>query len=68
MPTVVVRLMSNALYKGQSRNVCPNEDENFAAYDPNPKPRVGFRYSFAYSIILMGLGLSLTLLYVLLKG
>lgn len=64
----IVRLMSNALYKGQSRNVCPNEDENFAAYDPNPKPRVGFRYSFAYSIILMGLGLSLTLLYVLLKG
>ena len=63
-----VRLLSNALYKGQSRNVCPNEDEKFAAYDSEPKPRIGFRYSFAYSIILMGLGLSLTLLYVLLKG
>lgn len=63
-----VRLLSSLLYKGQTRNVCPNEDEKFAAYEPNPKPRIGFRYSFAYSIILMGVGLSLTLLYVLFKG
>ena len=63
-----MNLMSKALYHGQTRNVLPNEDEKFAAYDRNPKPRVGFRYSFAYSIILMGLGLSLCLLYVLIKG
>ena len=63
-----VRLISNLLYRGQTRNVCPIEDEKFAAYDSNPKPRIGFRYSFAYSIIMMGVGLSLTLLYVLLKG
>ena len=61
-------LMSKALYRGQTRNVLPNEDERFAAYDTNPKPRIGFRYSFAYSIILMGLGLSLCILYVLFKG
>ena len=63
-----VRLLSKALYKGQTRNICPNEDEKFAAYETTPKPRVGFRYSFAYSIILMGVGLALTLLYVLFKG
>ena len=63
-----VRMMSKALYHGQTRNVLPNEDVRFAAYDREPKPRIGFRYSFAYSIILMGLGLSLCLLYVLMKG
>ena len=63
-----VRMMSKALYHGQTRNVLPNEDARFAAYDREPKPRIGFRYSFAYSIILMGLGLSLCLLYVLIKG
>ena len=63
-----VHLLSDLLYRGQTRNVCPPEDEEFAAYDAKPKSRVGFRYSFAYSIILMGIGLSLTLLYVLFKG
>ena len=63
-----VRLLSDLLYRGQTRNVCPPEDETFAAYDAKPQPRIGFRYSFAYSIILMGVGLSLTLLYVLFKG
>ena len=63
-----VMLLSGLLYRGQTRNVCPPEDERFAAYDPQPKPRIGFRYSFAYSIIMMGVGLSLALLYVLIKG
>ena len=63
-----VALLSKLLYRGQTRNVLPNEDAKFAAYEPQPKPRIGFRYSFAYGIILMGIGLSLTLLYVLLKG
>lgn len=63
-----VRLLSNLLYRGQTRNICPAEDEKFAAYESNPKPRIGFRYSFAYSIIMMGVGLSITLLYVLIKG
>ena len=63
-----VALLSKALYFKQTRNIRPHEDEEFAAYQPNPKPRIGFRYSFAYSIIMMGVGLSLTLLYVLIKG
>ncbi|MBQ3009836.1 MAG: sodium:proton antiporter, partial [Oscillospiraceae bacterium] len=63
-----VCLLSSLLYYGQSRNVCPNEDEKFGAYDTMPKPRVGFRYSFAYSIIMMGVGLSVVLLYVLVMG
>lgn len=63
-----VALLSKALYYGQTRNIRPPEDEEFAAYQPAPKPRIGFRYSFAYSIIMMGVGLSLTLLYVLFKG
>lgn len=63
-----VHLLSSGLYHGQTRTVCPPEDEQFAAYDPKPKPRIGFRYSFAHSIIFMGIGLSLTLLYVLVKG
>lgn len=63
-----VALLSAALYHGQTRDIRPPEDERFAAYDRDPKPRIGFRYSFAYSIILMGVGLSLTLLYVLIKG
>ena len=63
-----VHLLSNLLYRGQTRNVCPPEDEKFAGYEPNPKPRIGFRYSFAYSIIMMGVGLSVTVLYVLFKG
>jgi len=63
-----VALLSKLLYYGQTRNVCPRENREFAAYDPYPKPRVGFRYSFGYGIILLGVGVSLTLLYVLLKG
>lgn len=63
-----VALLSKALYYGQTRNIRPHEDEEFAAYQPAPKPRIGFRYSFAYSIIMMGVGISLTLLYVLFKG
>ena len=63
-----VCLLSSLLYYRQSRNVCPNEDEKFGAYDTMPKPRVGFRYSFAYSIIMMGVGLSVVLLYVLVMG
>jgi hydrogenase-4 component B len=63
-----MRQLSKLLYRGQTRNVVPNEDAKFAAYEPQPKPRVGFRYSFAYGIITMGIGLSLALLYVLLKG
>ena len=63
-----VALLSRMLYLKQTRDIRPREDERFAAYDAEPKPRIGFRYSFAYSIIMMGVGLSLTLLYVLLKG
>jgi len=63
-----VAVLGKLLYYGQTRTVSPNEDEGFAAYDRDPKPRIGFRYSFAYSIILMGVGLSLCLLYVLFKG
>jgi len=63
-----VSLLSALLYRGQTRNVCPPEDREFAAYQATPKKRLGFRYSFAYTIILLGWGLSLTLLYVLLKG
>ena len=55
-------------FTGAKYIISPNVDEKFAAYDRNPKPRIGFRYSFAYSIILMGVGLALTLLYVLFKG
>ena len=63
-----VALLGKLLYYGQTRTVSPNVDEKFAAYERDPKPRIGFRYSFAYSIILMGVGLSLCLLYVLIKG
>lgn len=63
-----VALLSAALYHGQTRDVRPPEDPRFAAYDRDPKPRIGFRYSFSYSIILMGVGISLALLYVLFKG
>ncbi len=63
-----VAVLGKLLYFGQTRSVSPNVDERFAAYDRDPKPRIGFRYSFAYSIILMGVGLSLCLLYVLVKG
>ena len=63
-----VALLGKLLYYGQTRTVSPNVDEGFAAYERDPKPRIGFRYSFAYSIILMGVGLSLCLLYVLIKG
>ena len=63
-----VAMLAKLLYYGQTRTISPNVDEKFAAYDREPKPRIGFRYSFAYSIILMGVGLSLCLLYVLIKG
>ena len=63
-----VAVLGKLLYYGQTRTISPNVDETFAAYERNPKPRIGFRYSFAYSIILMGVGLSLCLLYVLIKG
>ncbi len=63
-----VAILSSLLYKGQTRNLRPPEDDRFAAYDRNPKPRVGARYSFAYGIIFMGMGLALTLIYVLARG
>lgn len=63
-----VAVLGKLLYYGQTRTISPNVDETFAAYERNPKPRIGFRYSFAYSIILMGVGLSLCLIYVLVKG
>ena len=63
-----VAVLGKLLYYGQTRTISPNVDEKFAAYERNPKPRIGFRYSFAYSIILMGVGLSLCLIYVLIKG
>lgn len=64
----IVALLSKALYYKQTRDIRPREDTEFAAYQADPKPRIGFRYSFSYSIIMMGVGLSLTLLYVLIKG
>lgn len=64
----VTALLGNALYINQTRTIQPARDERFAAYDPEPKPRMGFRYSFAYSILLMGIGLSAMLIYVLVMG
>ena len=63
-----VVLLTKLMYRNQTCTVCPPEDELFAAYNPKPKRRIGFRYSLAYSIIFMGIGLSVVLLYVLLKG
>lgn len=61
-------LLGNLLYWNQTRTVRPEQDGRFAAYDPKPRPSIGFRHSFAYSLLLMSLGLSGTLLYVLLMG
>lgn len=63
-----LRRISDAIFCGQTRNIRPPEDEEFAAYKEKPAARVGVRYSFAYSLLCMGLGLALTVLFVLFMG